>query len=281
VNEVNLLTKKNTAKILVILLSSTIISSMTVGYIGLKAGKIWVNNNRFGFASTCISSKGIDFWHMPRTEKLLWSLSEAVGLEEFHSDYGQDKWIARFLFPDVEDGYFVDVGSGDGVVSSNTKALEDLGWKGICIDPFPTNMEHRSCRLFKDVVYGVAGQKVRFRDAGFLGGIDDRMGLTKEWPDVKKAKIVEFTTVTLDDILARVDAPDFIHYMSIDIEGAELEALKGFSFSKYKVGAFTIEHNLEEPKRSQIRSLLESKGYRFVLSLLRDDCYVNDQLMTQ
>lgn len=280
-NEVNLLTKKNTAKILVILLSSTIISSMTVGYIGLKAGKIWVNNNRFGFASTCISSKGIDFWHMPRTEKLLWSLSEAVGLEEFHSDYGQDKWIARFLFPDVEDGYFVDVGSGDGVISSNTKALEDLGWKGICIDPFPTNMEHRSCRLFKDVVYGVAGQKVRFRDAGFLGGIDDRMGLTKEWPDVKKAKIVEFTTVTLDDILARVDAPDFIHYMSIDIEGAELEALKGFSFSKYKVGAFTIEHNLEEPKRSQIRSLLESKGYRFVLSLFRDDCYVNDQLMTQ
>jgi len=281
VNEVNLLTKKNTAKILVILLSSTIISSMTVGYIGLKAGKIWVNNNRFGFASTCISSKGIDFWHMPRTEKFLWSLSEAVGLEEFHSDYGQDKWIARFLFPDVEDGYFVDVGSGDGVVSSNTKVLEDLGWKGICIDPFPTNMEHRNCRLFKDVVYGVAGQKVRFRDAGFLGGIDDRMGLTKEWPGVKKAKIVEFTTVTLDDILARADAPDFIHYMSIDIEGAELEALKGFSFSKYKVGAFTIEHNLEEPKRSQIRSLLESKGYRFVLSLLRDDCYVNDQLMTQ
>lgn len=275
------MTKKNTAKNLVVLLSSTIIASMTAGYIGLKAGKIWVNNNRFGFASTCISSKGIDFWHMPRIEKLLWSLSEAVGLEEFHSDYGQDKWIARFLFPDVEDGYFVDVGSGDGVVSSNTKALEDLGWKGICVDPFPTNMEPRNCRLFKEVVYGVAGKKVCFRDAGFLGGIDDHMGLTEEWPGVKKARIVEFTTVTLDDILVRADAPEFIHYMSIDIEGAELEALKGFPFSKYKVGAFTIEHNLEEPKRSQIRSLLENKGYRFVLSLFRDDCYVNDQLMTQ
>ena len=44
--------------------------------------------------------------------------------------------------------------------------------------------------------------------------------------------------------------------------------------SKYKVGALTIEHNFEEPKRSQIRRLLESNGYRFVLSLLRDDFYV-------
>ncbi len=116
------------------------------------------------------------------------------------------------------------------MVSSNTKALEDLGWKGICIDPFPTNMENRDCRLFKEVVYGVAEQKVRFRVAGFVGGIDDHMGLTKEWLDVKGAAIVEFKTVTLDDILARANAPDFIHYMSIDIEGAELEALKGFSF---------------------------------------------------
>jgi FkbM family methyltransferase len=173
----------------------------------------------------------------------------------------------------------VDVGSGDGVASSNTKALEDLGWKGICIDPFPRNMEQRNCRLCKEVVYGVAGQKVRFRDAGFLGGIDGHIASTREWPNVKKAKIMEFTTVTLDDILAKAEAPDFIHYMSIDIEGAELEALKGLSFSQHKVAAFTIEHNYEEPKRSQIRNLLESKGCRFVLSLLRDDCYVHNDIL--
>ena len=105
------------------------------------------------------------------------------------------------------------------------------------------------------------------------------MESTEEWPSVKSAKIVEFTTVTLDDILEDADAPDFIHYMSIDIEGAELEALKGLSFSQYKVGAFTIEHNYEEPKRSQIRNLLESKGYQFVLSLFRDDCYVHSDLL--
>lgn len=271
--------KKNTAKMILMLLSTVVISSMIAGYIGLKAGKAWINNNRFGFASISLFPKGPDLWQMPPAEKLLLSLREAVGLEKFSSDYGQDKWVSRYVFPDVEDGYFVDVGSGDGVASSNTKVLEDLGWEGICIDPFPRNMEERNCRLCREVVYGVAGQKIRFRDAGFLGGIDDHMESTEEWPSVKRAKIVEFTTVTLDDILAKANAPGFIHYMSIDIEGAELEALKGLSFSKYKVGAFTIEHNYEEPKRSQLRSLLESKGYRFVLSLFRDDCYVHGDIL--
>ena len=69
--------------------------------------------------------------------------------------------------------------------------------------------------------------------------------------------------------------------MSIDIEGAELEALKGFSFSKYKVGALTIEHNYEEPKRSQIRMLLESKGYQLAKKVSCDDWYVLDQSRAQ
>jgi hypothetical protein len=88
---------------------------------------------------------------------------------------------------------------------------------------------------------------------------------------------VELTTTTLGDILDRAKAPNFIHYISLDIEGAELEALKGFPFSKYKVGAFTVEHAYVEPKRSQIRALLENRGCRFVRSAAQDDYYILDQ----
>ena len=62
--------------------------------------------------------------------------------------------------------------------------------------------------------------------------------------------------------------------MSIRIEGAELDALKALDFSQYPVRAFTIEHNFEEPKRAQIRQLLESKGYRFARSSAQDDYYL-------
>lgn len=268
--------EKKVFKICLVIVLSIIISSLTVGYIGLKAGKILEINNRMGFAARCIFPDGIDFWRMSRTERILWSLKEIVGLEKFYSDYGQDKWIARFVFPDCKDGYFVDVGAGDGIISSNTKALEDRGWKGICIDPFPTNMETRTCTLFKEVVSGSSGQTISFSGHGFQG----RMGSSSEKSEHGNTdSSAVFSTVTLDEILKRANAPDYINYISLDIEGAELEALKGFSFSKYKVGAFTIEHNHEEPKRTQIRMLLESKGYRFVLTLYRDDCYLSEDLL--
>ena len=68
-----------------------------------------------------------------------------------------------------------------------------------------------------------------------------------------------------------------IHYVSIDTEGSEYEILAAFPFDAYQVGAFTIEHNCEEPKRARIRELLESHGYRFSREQLVDDWYVADK----
>jgi FkbM family methyltransferase len=206
----------------------------------------------------------------------MFSLRESFWFNKsrYYSTDGQDRWIADIVFPDVKNGFYVDVGSGDGVRQSNTKALDDRGWKGICIDPFPTGMDTRTARLFKDVVSSEKGHKVKFRKSGFMGGIEDDLNHTKDWVVVKNAETFELITTTLDEILSRADAPMHIQYMSIDVEGAELRALQGLSFSKYKVDAFTIEHNWEEPKRSQIRELLESKGYRNVFGRGRDDYYI-------
>jgi hypothetical protein len=253
--------RATSAAVLLLVLSGF---SGLASYVGFRTGRVHERN-------LALDSMG-RYGHAPRLEKLLISLREAVGLVKYHSQHQQDKWIAQFVFPGLRTGYFVDVGAGDGVRDSNTKALEDVGWRGLCIDPFPTNMDTRSCRVIKEVVSSKAGLSVAFQDAGFLGGMVDHLGFTKDWAE--KPKIVELTTTTLGDILAQANAPRFIHYVSIDIEGAELEALMGFPFSQYRVGSFTIEHNWEEPKRRLIRELLESEGYRFVRSLERDDCYV-------
>lgn len=193
-----------------------------------------------------------------------------------HAQFGQDRWIIQKVFPGVTNGYFVDVGAGDGIKGSNTKALEELGWTGVAIDPFPTNWGSRKCKLFKEVVSSKKGEVVEFRKAGGAGGIDEFIG---KWRDqIETSPLVKLTTTTIGDILSRADAPSFIHYVSLDVEGAEYEALKGFPFSKYEVGAFTIEHNFEEPKRQQIRELLERNGYRFVKEQVVDDWYLSDDL---
>jgi hypothetical protein len=127
--------------------------------------------------------------------------------------------------------------------------------------------------MYQEVVFSEAGRVMDFRAAGGLGGIDDTLAA---W-NVKAARapVVQFKTVTLDGLLTRANAPPFIHFVSLDIEGAELEALRGFPFDRYRVGAWTIEHNQEEPKRSQIRALLASHGYERVHSWHQDDYYVS------
>lgn len=250
--------RKTTVIFAIAILTSASIGVLSGGYVGVKAGIIFTAN------LTCCGT--------PRSTNLFFTLKELTGLIKFNSQLGQDRWIVQRVFPGVRDGYFVDVGSGDGVFMSNTKVLEELGWNGVCLDPFPENMTKRTCTMFKEVVDSEAGRKLNFRVAGFFGGLEEHLGTHKD--KTAGSRTVELTSTTLADILARAKAPKFIHYVSIDVEGAELAALLGFPFSEYKVGAFTIEHSHEEPKRSQIKTFLESKGYRRARAVKHDDFYV-------
>lgn len=224
---------------------------------------------RFGYITGYQPGAG---YPMVRSPSLYLDLKEFVGLEKFYSQLGQDKWVLGKVFPGVSDGFFVDVGAWDAEVDSNTKVLEARGWKGICIEPFPSNWKNRTCQLFQEVVYSRKGEIVRFRQADVLGGIDEHIGHHKG--EVASFPVVELTSTTLGDVLERAKAPKFIHYMSIDTEGSELEILKALPFSDYTVGAFSIEHNSEEPKRQQIRTSLEGHGYRLARVQLVDDWYV-------
>ena len=196
---------------------------------------------------------------------------EAIGGVTYPSEIGQDKWVIAKMFPGVSDGFFLDVGSGHGTIGSNTKALEELGWTGICVDLFPVHMEGRTCRMETVVVSSVAGQVVKFHTHSGLGGIADTLGKWKA--EAEKSPAVELTTTTLGEVLSRDNAPSMIHFVSVDIEGAELEALKGIPFEKYRFGAMAIEHNEEEPKRTDILKFLEARGYQRVHSFRQDDFY--------
>jgi hypothetical protein len=208
---------------------------------------------------------------VPILRNLAVTLGELRGQRVYPSEIGQDKWVLETMFPGVTNGFFVDVGSGHGTIGSNTVALERRGWTGICIDPFPVHMEGRTCQMFKEVVFSEAGKHMTFRAARGLAGLQATLG---RWnTTAMQAPAVDFTTTTLASVLERGHAPAFVQFVSLDIEGAEYEALKAFPFDRVKVGSWTIEHNREEPKRSNIRTLLEAHGYARVHSFKQDDYY--------
>lgn len=208
---------------------------------------------------------------LPMTRALAIAWHETLGNPPYPSEIGQDKWVAEAMFPGTTDGVFLDVGSGHGQIGSNTRALEDRGWTGICVDPFPVSMQGRTCQMVTAVVSSESGKVVRFHTHDGLGGIADTLGKWKD--EALKAPTVELTTVTLAEVLEQAQAPAFIHFLSLDIEGAELDALRGIPFDKYRFGAMAIEHNEEEPKRTDIINFLEARGYRRVHVYKQDDFF--------
>ena len=192
------------------------------------------------------------------------------------SQFGADHWA---LHHNPKGGFYVDVGCHDGIDISNTYLLDKAGWKGICIDPFPKNFTQRTAKVVKAVVYSSNEDVIEFdysvEDPG-CSGIHSELGIHKErlyaTTTIQKHK---FTTRTLESILEECNAPYSIQYMNLDVEGAEFEVLRVFPFQRYAFKCISIEHNYEEPKRTQIRKLLESKGYQLERSVHVDDWYVN------
>ena len=192
------------------------------------------------------------------------------------SELGQDAWVlSNFTKP----GFFLDVGSGDGVFASNTIGLEKHGWKGICIDAFPRNYEDRTAIVETACVSHAAGIEVKFLKSHFQEGlsgiIDNISDYNKMFITTRTHEFIKMKTLLLDDILEKHDAPKYIEYMSMDIEGGEYDVLRTFPFDKYSFGCITIEHNFLEPARTLIRELLQKNGYKFVKDVKYDDWYIN------
>ena len=72
---------------------------------------------------------------------------------------------------------------------------------------------------------------------------------------------------TLNKILNESKAPKIIDFMSIDVEGSEMEVLKGINFKEYKFKYILIEcRNFKK-----INNFLIKKNYKFIKKLSTHD----------
>lgn len=166
----------------------------------------------------------------------------------WYSQAGQDKWVWDIL-QGKRDGFFVDVGAYDGVESSNTYALELMGWRGICIE---ANVDAFNSLIQKRGSVNVNIAVNNFD--GFCTFSGDRIG--------SNGMLMPCSTLTT--ILDSHNCPVVIDYLSIDIEGKEFDVLSTFDFAKYAVKLITVEHNLycDGPyNKDRIFELLTGKGF--------------------
>ena len=179
----------------------------------------------------------------------------------WHGQVGQDRAVAAILGY-KRNGYFIDLAANDAVRLSNTRALErDYGWSGLCIEPNPRYHERhqavRTCRLLKFAVADTESA-LPFRDAGELGGLISQS--TDNKPGPPGQTVFQVRTVRFETILSRFhDIPRRIHYLSLDVEGAEERVMSSFPFHRYRISLLTVER----PKPVLV-SLLNMHGYSFL-----------------
>jgi FkbM family methyltransferase len=180
-------------------------------------------------------------------------------------------------------GFFCDFGATNGVFLSNSYCLEtNFGWTGICAEPARVwHAELRAnrpgARIETDCVWSRTGDTLSFiesrsRELSTLQAFGESDGHARRR---RNGVTYDVKTVSLNDMLARHNAPQGLDFLSMDTEGSELAILQTFDLARHMPKIAAIEHNYT-PKRNDIFALMTAAGYRRVLEevSLFDDWYI-------
>jgi hypothetical protein len=94
----------------------------------------------------------------------------------------------------------------------------------------------------------------------------------------KETKIVKKITKTLTEIFKENNVPSIINYMSIDIEGYDLNALESMNLDKYRPELILVEVYAENIVDAPIDQYLRSQGYTFYAKAVLTCIYKNSKI---
>ncbi|NNM00329.1 MAG: FkbM family methyltransferase [Gammaproteobacteria bacterium] len=172
---------------------------------------------------------------------------------------------------DVTCGTFVELGAFDGVTQSNTRHLESRGWRGILIEPVPAAWrECRDNRPLATVINCacVAADDTRTSVAMAATGLMSLVRGTRtaaeeeEW--ISRGESLQALTREEIEVPARtlqsvLDAQGMtrVDLLSLDVEGGELDVLKGLDFTRTRPRFIACE----DPYDDTVCDYLAGQGY--------------------
>lgn len=197
------------------------------------------------------------------------------------SQKAQDFWVNNVLGR-KRDGYFLDLAAADGLEHSNTYFFEtELNWKGLLIEPNPTFFaeleKNRSSQRINEVVSD-RKHLIDFRyDNGQLGGIvadDTDNSKLIRGEQLKTGHIEQRLAKDLNEVLADAQAPNYIDYFSLDVEGAEERVISTLDFNTYRFGVLTIER-----ANARVNEILLANNYKFIRNCRFDTFYMHEDVL--
>lgn len=182
-------------------------------------------------------------------------------------------------FRNKKQGTFLDIGANDGITLSNTRALYEKGWSGVFVEASPKaferlkrNYEFETCNDRVNLInvavgkhngFGVlheSGELLKQGDVALVSSMKEEEvrrwdSLNMPFSDVD-VEINDFPT-----LLDRCSIKKF-DFLSIDIEGMELDVLPQIDFDKLGIKLACIEWNSKG--QSLYDSIMISQGFRII-----------------
>lgn len=187
-----------------------------------------------------------------------------------YAQNGEDIVLSRAL-ANISKGFYIDVGAQDPTVDSVTRLFYEREWNGVNVEP----VLHWHARLEKqrprDINLCVAAGDHRGEIALFevIGtGLSTTIGEVAARHLATGRQVVKrgVAMTTLDDICV-THGIEQVHFLKVDVEGAEASVLRGISFDRVKPWIILVEAtqpNTQVPSHEGWESLLTGRGYQFV-----------------
>src|SRR5690606_4819167 len=112
-----------------------------------------------------------------------------------------------------------------------------------------------------------AGRTLALHLDGPRSGLDRERMVAGAHP----ARTIEVPVRTLDDILAEAEAPSPLDLVSIDVEGHEVEVLRGFDFARWRPALILVEDHVGDLRTHRF---LNASGYRLLRRVGNNGWYV-------
>jgi FkbM family methyltransferase len=185
-----------------------------------------------------------------------------------------EKELVWQLFGRRRDGFFIDVGANDPRDGSQRWLLEQNGWRGILVEPLSGLYDRLVSARPRSKVWQAACSAPDKRGTAVLH-VASHDGFSTLQPQ-RDSQGVEFNraetvqVVTLDDILEQ-EANPRVDFVSIDVEGGEVDVLRGFSLERHQPALMLIEDGVRNLDKHRA---MTARGYKLVKRTLLNNWYV-------
>ena len=165
-----------------------------------------------------------------------------------------DLKLNKEIFFEKENGFFIELGAYDGLTQSNTAFFEKTkNWTGILIEA--------SRDRYEECVKNRPNSKC----VNTACSATDNASISFNHENGLMSKVVDdgvysCDTSTLETILDNCEVDRNIDFLSLDVEGHELEVLEGLNLCKYRPNYMLIE--LWDDNEFDVKTLLYDNNYR-------------------